>query len=241
MSQELINNGEQGFAIRTKINNNFTETYTNITTLSSNMAPSVVNNLNTNAILGRYSAGQGKCEEVSLGSGLAIAGGSLNYTISKTIKTFTATEGELTAASSAALSTRGTHNVLTFNDTTQNTAFFRLLVPDYTDFSNGVYVGIIWAATASVGTVGWDVAFERCTVDVLDLDTDNFGLPIATVPATVPGAAGVVTRSFITFTQAQLPSGTTSGDMLRLRVRRDVANDTAVGDALLLGVAIQRI
>jgi hypothetical protein len=47
--------------------------------------------------------------------------------------------------------------------------------------------------------------------------------------------------SSCSFTQAQLPSGLTNGDMYRLRIRRDVASDTASGDAELLGVEVRLV
>jgi hypothetical protein len=241
MSQEIINNGEQGFAIRTKINNNFTETYTNILSLSTVSINSKANTLATNKLLGRYTVNSGPCEEISLGTGLSFNSGILDYTLSKTIARFTASDGELNVGTPATLGSRGTHPVLDFNDTTQNTAVFRTIVPNFTNFTTGLYVFVYWVAAATTGTVGWDVSFERITINTQNLNSDNFETAVTIPAVTVPSTAGVLARTFATFSLAQLPTGLVSGDMIRVRIRRDVANDNAIGDAEIVGVEIQSI
>lgn len=97
-----------------------------------------------------------------------------------------------------------------------------------------------WAATsATSGTVGWDVAFERIADGGIDIDSDSFGTAQTVTAATVPGTSGVTKVTSVTFTQAQLPASLAAGDVYRVRIRRDVTNDTATGDAELLFIEIQ--
>jgi hypothetical protein len=85
------------------------------------------------------------------------------------------------------------------------------------------------------------VAFERITSNGINLSGDDFGTPQTITAITVPSTAGITLTSSCSFTQAQLPSGLTNGDMYRLRIRRDVASDTASGDAELLGVEVRLV
>ncbi len=61
----------------------------------------------------------------------------------------------------ALLSTRNAHPILNFDTTTQWSAIFTdVLSRNYA--GGGITVYVHWtAATATTGTVGWDVSFER--------------------------------------------------------------------------------
>jgi hypothetical protein len=79
---------------------------------------------------------------------------------------------------------------------------------------------------------------ERIVSGGIDIDADSFGTEQTITATTVSGTSGITTTTSVTFSQAQLPASLAVGDMYRLRVRRDVANDTAAGDAQLLQVAL---
>jgi hypothetical protein len=55
---------------------------------------------------------------------------------------------------------------------------------------------------------------------------------------TVPGTSGVEMRTSVAVTNGANMDGITAGDHFRMRIRRDVANDTAAGDAELSMVEI---
>jgi hypothetical protein len=165
---------------------------------------------------------------------------SASWINSKTIAFFSALNNEPPATNFATLDTRNSHPVLDFDTTTQEAAIFRNIIPDSVGLLGGVNVIAQWAtSTATTGTIGWNVAFERITSNVIDIDSDNFGTAQTITAITVPSTAGVTLTSSCSFTQAQLPSGLTNGDMYRLRIRRDVTNDTASGDAELIAVEVR--
>ena len=64
-------------------------------------------------------------------------------------------------------------------------------------------------------------------------DSDNFGTAQTITAATVSGTSGITLVTSVNFSQAQLPTSLGAGDMYRIRIRRDVTNDTATGDAEL--------
>ncbi len=140
----------------------------------------------------------------------------------------------------AILAYRNDRPHLAFDDTTQETAYFTGVVPYDCDLANGLLVRTYWAASTDiVGTVGWDVAFEMLLPADADLDSDSFGSAQVIAAATVPGTAGQIARSSVTFSQAQLPPSIGHGEFFRLRIRRDVDSDTAVGDAELYLVTLE--
>ena len=140
----------------------------------------------------------------------------------------------------ATADTRNGHPVLNFDTTTQETAIFTLVVPR--NYSGGdITVYVMWAAaTATSGTIGQDVTFERITGGSQDTDSDGFATAQTITAATVSGTSGIVSTTNVAITAGS--TGTDSiaaGDLARLRIRRDVANDTATGDAQLMGVEVK--
>ena len=97
----------------------------------------------------------------------------------------------------------------------------------------------VFAATsATSGTIGWDAAFERINASGLDIDADSFAAAKTITAVTVPGTSGQVLVSSVTFLNSEI-DGLLAGEMYRLRIRRDVANDNAAGDAELLAVEVR--
>lgn len=144
------------------------------------------------------------------------------------------------ATNYATLGVRNQHPVLEFDTTTQETAIWTGRMPrNYAGGNITVYVS--WAAaSATTGTVGWDVTFERIDAGTLDVDADSFATAQTVTAATVSGTSGVTSTTNVVCTAGS--TGTDSvaaGELYRLRVRRDVANDTATGDAQLLGVEVK--
>lgn len=140
----------------------------------------------------------------------------------------------------ATLDIRNGHPVLDFDTTTQETAIFPFLMPrNYAGGNLVVYVHHA-ASSATTGTIGWDVTFERIGDSQQDTDADGFATAQTITAATVPGTSGHVDIVNVTCTAGA--AGTDSiaaGERGRLRIRRDVTNDTATGDAELFGVEVK--
>ena len=149
---------------------------------------------------------------------------------------WTAMDNHPPASNYATLDTRNAHPVLDFDTSTQEAAIFAgALPPDYA--GGGVTISLYCAlTTATSGTVGWDVAFERIDASSLDLDADSFGTATTVTAATVPGTSGQVLKMSVNVSDGADMDSLVAGEAFRLRIRRDVANDTAAGDAELLRV-----
>lgn len=151
--------------------------------------------------------------------------------IGKQIAVFTPQDNQPPTANFATLDIRNGRPVLDFDTTTQETAIFTGAIPAHYGTS-GLTVTIEASLTsATSGTLGWVAAFERTTG--LDIDSDSFATAKVGTAASVPGTSGQTLRHTISFTHSEI-DGLVAGDIFRLRIRRDVANDTAAGDAELL-------
>lgn len=156
-----------------------------------------------------------------------------------TLLVFRAGDNEPPLTNYATLDTRNRHLVLDFDTTTQEAAVFRGVVPRLYG-GGGITVYLHWAATsATSGTIGWDVAFERIGAAQQDIDSDGFATAQTVTAATVDGTSGNVTITNVAVTNGANMDSIAVGEMFRLRVRRDVANDTAAGDAELLAVELK--
>lgn len=154
----------------------------------------------------------------------------------QTLDTFTAAEGIPPASNYATQDTRNTIPVLDFDDTTQETIYFIGVLPRNYG-GGGITVYITWACTsATSGTVGWDVSFEATGTD---LDADSFATAQTITAATTSGTAGIETVTSVAITNGANIDNLAVGNRYRLRIRRDVANDTAVGDAELTSVELK--
>lgn len=158
-----------------------------------------------------------------------------------TIGVFTAIGGyELPSSNYPQWKTRNQRAVLAFDTTTQETVYWTGVMPR--NYAGGnIVVYVTWAAdTATSSNIAWDVTFERITDGALDTDSDGFATAQAISAGTVPATAGITSTTNVTCTAGS--TGTDSvaaGDVYRLRVRRDVANDAATGDAHLFAVELK--
>lgn len=186
-------------------------------------------------------AAAGTLEELTIGAGLQIAAGALEATSSgsKIIRNWQPTDAYFPASNYATLDTRNTHPVLDFDTTTQEAVYFRGVMP-YNYDGEGIVVEISWAAsTATTGTIGWDVSLEDMDGAGLDIDSDGFASAQTITAASVPGTSGHVTSSSVSIANGADMDSLVAGDLFRIRIRRDVATDTATGDAELLMVEMR--
>jgi hypothetical protein len=172
------------------------------------------------------------------GSGIPIWAAPTSGFGAKPFVVFRPIDNEPPSSNFATLDVRNGHPVLDFDTTTQETAIFTgVLSPSYG--GNGVTVSVYCALTsATSGTVGWDVAFERMNASGLNIGSDNFASAQTITATTVPGTSGQLLKLSVNIANGANMGSVAAGEMFRLRVRRDVANDTAAGDAELLAVTV---
>lgn len=153
--------------------------------------------------------------------------------------TFFPTDNEPPASNYATFDTRNGHPVLDFDATTGEAAIFTGIVPRH--YGGGGITVYIHAmlTSATTGTIGWLVAFERMSDATTDLDSDSFASDNTVTAATVPGTSGVVLVLNVAVSNGANMDSIAVGEAFRLRITRDVANDTATGDAELLAVELK--
>ncbi len=134
---------------------------------------------------------------------------------------------------------RNTHPTLLFDDTTQETCYFRLVMPRNYAGGNLIVQVHFSAVSATSGTGGWVVAFERIGDGSQDIDADGFAADQTITAVTVPATSGNVKLASVTVTAGTATDSVAVGESFRLKVARDVANDTAVGDLELEAVEIR--
>lgn len=156
-----------------------------------------------------------------------------------TLVVFGAQDNTPPTTNAAQFTFRNSHPVLAFDTTTQEAAYFTSVLPRHYA-GGGVTVYLHWtAATATSGTVGWDIAIERMSDATTDLDADSFASAQTVTAATVAGTSGVVTVTNVAITSGANMDSVAVGEAFRVRIRRDVANDTATGDAELHAVEVK--
>lgn len=134
---------------------------------------------------------------------------------------------------------RNNHMVLAFDTTTQETCYLEFVLPkNYAGGGVTCYITHL-AQSATSGTLGWGLSWERTFDTATDLDADSFASEILATPGTVSGTSGITTQVTIAFTNGAQMDSPTVGDTVRLRFRRDVANDTATGDGQWLALELR--
>ena len=161
-----------------------------------------------------------------------VSGGSVN----KPVLLFLPSSVEPTTSNYATYAVRNLHPVLNFDTATQESAVWTAVLPS--SYSNGgLTVDVYYAAaTATTGTIGWDVAIERIDASSLDIDADSFATAQVITAATVPGTSGMILKSSVSITNGANMDSLAAGEAFRIKLRRNVASDTAAGDAQLVAM-----
>jgi hypothetical protein len=146
------------------------------------------------------------------------------------IEIFYPASNEPPTANYATLDTRNSHPVLDFDDTTAEFAIFTGLLMGYA--GGGITVSVGFSATsATTNTIGFTVEIERIGDQVLDIDADSFATAQTITAVTVPSTSGLVDVVSVNISNGANMDSLANGEQFRLRLKRDVANDTATGDA----------
>lgn len=134
-----------------------------------------------------------------------------------------------------AITIRGTHSVLAFNDTTVQGLPWQGFMPQEYDAASNLTLSIYWvSASAVAGDVVWAAAIER--IDTGEVITaDAFAALQTAAASTAPAVSGTVATATIAFTNAQA-DGILPGEPLRVFIQRTASagGDTMVGDAQLV-------
>lgn len=156
-----------------------------------------------------------------------------------TLLAFFPSDNEPPASNYATLDIRNSHPVLDFDTTAAEVAIFTGVLPR--NYGGGGITVYIHAALtgATTGTLGWLVAFERISDSATDIDSDSFASDQTVTAATVPATSGVILVLNVAVTNGANMDSIAVGDSFRLRITRDVANDTAAGDAELIAVELK--
>jgi hypothetical protein len=155
-----------------------------------------------------------------------------------TLLQFTPLQNEPPTSTFAVFDTRNNHPILAFDDTTSWAAIFTAVVPrNYA--GGGITVYIHWAAVATSGTVGWLVSFERIGAAQQDIDSDGFASANTVTAATVDATSGNVSITNVAVSNGANMDSIAVGETFRIKIARDVANDTAVGNAQLIAVELK--
>ena len=156
-----------------------------------------------------------------------------------TLLAFFPSDNEPPASNYATLDIRNGHPVLDFDTTTAEAAIFTGVLPR--NYAGGGVTVYIHAAltSATTGTLGWLVAFERMSDGSTDIDSDSFASDQTVTATTVPGTSGVILVLNVAVSNGANMDSVAVGESFRLRITRDVTNDTAAGDAELLAVELK--
>jgi hypothetical protein len=156
-----------------------------------------------------------------------------------TLAVFHPYDNEPPSSNYATFNVRNSHPILEFDDTTSWAAIFTGLLPrNYAGGGITVYVHSM-AASAVTGTHGWTVEIERMDDGSTDFDSDSFASAQTISTATVPGTSGVAMVQNVAIASGANMDSLAAGEMFRLRLKRDVSSDNAVGNAQVLAVEIK--
>lgn len=155
-----------------------------------------------------------------------------------TLATFFPSANEPPSSNYAPFSLRNGHPILQFDDTTAYSAIFTAVMPQNYSNATGVTVYVTATAIATSGTMGWTVEFERMDSGT-DLDSDSFASAQTITATTVPATSGAPLTLNVAVTKGANMDSVVAGDSFRIRVTRDVGNDSAVGNTELMSVEIR--
>ncbi len=156
-----------------------------------------------------------------------------------TLAVFTPAANQPPSSGYMTFNVRNGHLVLEATAGSTDTAIFCGIMPRNYG-GGGLTVYVSWMAkTATTGTIGWDVTFERDNAANHDLDSDAWATAQNITAATVDATSGKVTTTNVAITAGS--TGTDSiaaGDPYRMRVR-NLAAGTATGGNQILAIEIK--
>jgi hypothetical protein len=182
-------------------------------------------------ILGQYVSG--------VSSDGSLLYGTLDSNFSKTIAVLSPREYEAPVSGTTAdLSSRNGRPILNFSDNTEQLALWTSLVPYDAYLQSGLSFNAWWSSQVTAGTVGWTIYLEKIN-DSAIISSDNFFGPYNIGTSSVP-ASGRIKKTNIALTSGNL-NGISPGDIMRVKISRNIAADNAAGIAELHKVEIRTL
>ena len=165
--------------------------------------------------------------------------GTLDSNFSKTIAVLSPKEYETPITGNTAnLSTRNGRPILNFSHNTDQSALWSSLIPYDAYLQSGFSVNAWWSAQVTAGTVGWRVYLEKIN-DGAIISSDNFLGPYDIGTSSVP-TSGRIKRTSVPLTSGNL-NGISPGDIVRIKISRNIAVDDAAGTAELHKVELRTL
>lgn len=143
---------------------------------------------------------------------------------------------KLPTSNPAALDASETNWRLLFDATTSESCVWQFRMP--VNYASGLTAKLQYSmASATSGTVAWDVYVMAVSDgDAADINTESYATVNTSGGVTVPGTAGYLDEISVTLTNAD---SVAAGDFTKIKVGRDVATDTATGDAELVCLSLE--
>jgi hypothetical protein len=139
--------------------------------------------------------------------------------------------------------TRNNHEVLDFDGSTDEEAYFLFYVPS--NYSgNGLTAELdVGFTSATSGTSRWQADIERMDRGATDFDSDSFTGSFESAAGAAPGTSGQTVKVSIAITSGAQMDSLAAGEWARLKIRRDAdatsGTDDINSDAELFGIAIK--
>lgn len=147
------------------------------------------------------------------------------------------------ASSYATPDLRNNHPVLDFDGSTDEEAYFELVMPAHYDGGSVVIDLYVALTSATSGTSRWQTDLERVNSAGPDLDADSFSGTFQSAGGAASGTSGIPTAISITHTAGAQMDSLAAGEPFRLKVRRDAdgtsGTDDITTDAELVRVVIR--
>lgn len=147
---------------------------------------------------------------------------------------FSPRDQEFLGTNCATPDTRNIHPVLDFDASTQEIAIKTDVMPS--NYSGGGVTILFFSSlsSATTGKLGWDVTFENLSDGAIDIDADGWATAQTMTATTVPGTSGNILEQSMSISNGANMDGVVAGDSFRIRIRRDLTDNPAAGDAELL-------
>lgn len=139
---------------------------------------------------------------------------------------------------SCLLGSTNNHPVLVYESTTGLFGVFTSIMPQNYTNTTGVTVYLEVNCASTTGTIGWLLSMER--MDVTNAPgTDSFGGVTTLTASSANATANLPIIQSAALTKGTNMDSVVKGDTYRLKVGRDVANDTAVNPAQIFSIEVR--
>ena len=157
----------------------------------------------------------------------------------ETLVTWVAQSNEPPAFNPATLDKRNMIPVLDFDDSVNEHAVFRGVMPQHYS-GNGIKAYLHVSMTSAVtGDIDLDGAFERIGDGQQDIDSDGFATAKSVDNTAVPATCGHVDIIEMTFSDGAEIDNVGPGELFRFKLSRDAVSDTATGDMELHAIELR--